>query len=125
MPKYFRRPSVRSVLIPFLLLLFLLPPLFSSCRKKEIPDMKNAPEPAPAPMIPVGHLIDPDSEVRGVWIASVWNLDYPSRADLSADELRAELDEILAVLSENGFNTLFFQVRPAGDALYAGISGLP
>ena len=80
--------------------------------------MKNPPEPAPAPMITVGHLIDPDSEVRGVWIASVWNLDYPSRTDLSADELRAELDEILEVCAENGLNTLFFQVRPAADALY-------
>ncbi len=80
--------------------------------------MTVPPEPAPAPMIEAGHLIDPDSEVRGVWIASVWNLDYPSRPDLTADELRAELDGILSVMAENGLNTLFFQVRPAADALY-------
>ena len=80
--------------------------------------MTNPPEPAPFPSIPVGHLIDPDSEVRGVWIASVWNLDYPSRTDLSAAELEAEADAILNDCAACGINTLFFQVRPAADALY-------
>ena len=82
--------------------------------------MVNCPpeEPAPSPSIPVGHLIDPDSEVRGVWIASVWNLDYPSRTDLSAAELEAEADAILNDCAACGINTLFFQVRPAADALY-------
>ncbi len=110
----------RRLPLPLLLILALCLPslLFSSCRKKELPDMSMPPEPAPAPMIEAGRLIDPDSEVRGVWIASVWNLDYPSRTDLSADELRAELDAILSVLEGNGLNTIFFQVRPAADALY-------
>ena len=97
--------------------LLLIAALFFSCRKV-LPDMTNPPEPAPSPAITVGHIIDPDSEVRGVWIASVWNLDYPSRADLSAAQLEAEADAILNDCTENGINTIFFQVRPASDALY-------
>ena len=69
--------------------------------KEVLPDMTNPPEPAPSPAITVGHIIDPDSEVRGVWIASVWNLDYPSRADLSAAQLEAEADAILNDCTEN------------------------
>lgn len=80
--------------------------------------MTNPPEPAPSPSITVGHLIDPDSEVRGLWIASVWNLDYPFRTDLSAAELEAEADAILNDCAANGINTIFFQVRPSADALY-------
>ncbi len=63
-------------------------------------------------------IINPDSEVRGVWIASTWNIDYPSRTDLPADELKTELDRILDACSDLGLNTVFFQVRPACDALY-------
>ena len=80
--------------------------------------MTNPPEPAPAPSVTVGHILDPDSEVRGVWIASVWNLDYPSRADLSAAELEAEADAVLNDCAANGINTIFLQVRPCADALY-------
>lgn len=64
------------------------------------------------------NIIDPASEVRGVWIASVYNIDYPSAAGLSAEKLQAELDEIIATCLETGLNTIFFQVRPTCDALY-------
>ena len=63
-------------------------------------------------------IIDPASEVRGVYIASVYNIDFPSRADLSANALRAEIDSILDNAEAAGLNTIFFQVRPACDALY-------
>lgn len=63
-------------------------------------------------------IINPDSEVRGVWIASVFNIDFPSKADLTADELRAEIDSILDTCEKNNLNTVFFQVRPSCDALY-------
>lgn len=63
-------------------------------------------------------IINPDSEVRGVWIASVFNIDFPSRSDLTADELRTEIDAILDTCEKNNLNTVFFQVRPSCDALY-------
>ncbi len=70
------------------------------------------------PSVTAGGIIDPASEVRGVWIASVFNINFPSRADLSAAALRAELDAILDVCEANRLNTVFFQVRPSCDALY-------
>ncbi len=62
--------------------------------------------------------ISENDEMRGVWVASIGNLNYPSDKGLSKKELQAELDEILETCSEIGFNTIFFQVRPCGDALY-------
>ncbi len=63
-------------------------------------------------------ILNPDAEVRGVWIASVMNLHYPSEKGLDSLTLAAELDAILDNCEENGFNTVYFQVRPAADALY-------
>ena len=80
--------------------------------------MTTAPLPAESGDRPMMHIIDPDSEVRGVWIASVYNIDYPSRTDLTADELKAEIDAILETCVKNNLNTVFFQVRPTCDALY-------
>lgn len=62
--------------------------------------------------------ISENEEMRGVWIASIGNLNYPSSKGLTKKELQAELDKILETCSEIGFNTIFFQVRPCGDALY-------
>ncbi len=63
-------------------------------------------------------MMNPDSEVRGVWIATVGNINFPSEPGLSADELKAEIDDIVKTVLENGLNTIFFQVRPSSDALY-------
>lgn len=59
-----------------------------------------------------------EEEIRGVYIASVSNLNFPSKAGLSEKELKAELDSILSSSKEAGFNTVYFQVRPSSDALY-------
>ena len=71
-------------------------------------------------LIPCAASAQADSEefVRGVWVSSVANLDYPSSAGLSDDQLRAEADKIIANCVEMGMNTIFFQVRPCSDALY-------
>lgn len=57
-------------------------------------------------------------EVRGVYIATVYNINYPSAQDLDAVRLKAEMDEILLTCAENGFNAVYFQVSPMSDALY-------
>ena len=57
-------------------------------------------------------------EVRGVWIASVVNIDFPSSPSISVRRMQKELDEIVANASRIGFNNIYFQVRPACDALY-------
>ena len=58
-------------------------------------------------------------EMRGLWVATVHNIDWPSRAGLTADQQRAELDAILDRARATGFNAIFLQVRSAGDAMYA------
>lgn len=58
-------------------------------------------------------------DTRALWISSVYNLDYPSRTGLSAWELQAEADEIIAYASRTHVTDLFLQVRSCGDALYA------
>lgn len=63
-------------------------------------------------------VINPNSEVRGIWIASVANINFPSSAELSADEQRTELDEIIATVYSLGINSIYFQVRPSCDSLY-------
>jgi uncharacterized lipoprotein YddW (UPF0748 family)/N-acetylmuramoyl-L-alanine amidase len=61
----------------------------------------------------------PAGEFRGVWVASVINLDYPSRQGLSEAALKREADSILDGALEMGFNAVILQVRPASDALYS------
>lgn len=59
-----------------------------------------------------------DDEIRGVYIASVSNINFPSRSDLSEEALRGELDAIVENSRRIGFDTIYFQARPSGDALY-------
>ncbi|MFI2633634.1 glycoside hydrolase family 10 protein [Streptomyces collinus] len=60
----------------------------------------------------------PDSEMRGVWIATVANRDWPSKSGLSAAQQRAELLTHLDTAAGNRLNTVFFQVRPTADAMW-------
>lgn len=101
--------------IPLLLLTLLT--LLTACEKKDY-DMTSKPMDQDNAAPALTHIINPDSEVRGVWIASVYNIDYPSRTDLTADQLKAEIDAILDTCERTGLNTVFFQVRPHCDALY-------
>ncbi|MCC6316124.1 MAG: family 10 glycosylhydrolase [Gemmatimonadaceae bacterium] len=57
-------------------------------------------------------------EMRGVWIATVANIDWPSRNTLTADQQRAELDDLLDRAALAGLNAVFFHARPASDAVY-------
>lgn len=57
-------------------------------------------------------------DLRGVWIASVSNINFPSKPGLTAEEQKKELDEIIKNAEYMGLNAIFFQVRPTGDALY-------
>lgn len=57
-------------------------------------------------------------EIRGIYIASVLNINFPSAPSLSFMELKAELDDIISTCFEANLNTIYFQVRPSADALY-------
>ncbi len=58
-------------------------------------------------------------EFRGVWVASVRNLDWPSRPGLPPSLAKAELIALMDRAAALGLNAVLLQVRPAGDALYA------
>lgn len=58
-------------------------------------------------------------EFRGVWIATVHNIDWPSRRNLTTAEAQQELIRIFDAARDLGLNAVIFQVRPAADALYA------
>ncbi len=59
-----------------------------------------------------------ERELRGVWVASVVNLDWPASSNLSVDAGRASLTVLVDSMADAGLNALFFQVRPESDALY-------
>jgi uncharacterized lipoprotein YddW (UPF0748 family) len=61
---------------------------------------------------------EPLVEFRGVWVASVSNIDWPSKKGLSSAEQKAELLAILDKAAELKLNAVIFQVRPMCDALY-------
>jgi uncharacterized lipoprotein YddW (UPF0748 family) len=56
---------------------------------------------------------------KGAWVASVYNINFPSRSGLSAETQKAEIREIVQAAARSGLNALMVQVRPEGDALYA------
>jgi len=58
-------------------------------------------------------------EFRGVWVATVGNINWPSAPGLSTAEQKAELVSIFNQAAELRLNAVVFQVRPACDALYA------
>jgi uncharacterized lipoprotein YddW (UPF0748 family) len=59
-----------------------------------------------------------EREFRGVWVASVYNLDWPSRPGLPAATQKAELRALLDRAVQLKLNAILLQVRPASDALY-------
>ncbi|MCX7869594.1 MAG: family 10 glycosylhydrolase, partial [Terrimicrobiaceae bacterium] len=59
------------------------------------------------------------AELRGAWIASVHNINWPSKPGLSAAQQRAELAGLLDAARKAGLNAVLLQVRPESDALYA------
>ncbi|MGI0495895.1 glycoside hydrolase family 10 protein [Limnospira platensis] len=57
-------------------------------------------------------------EFRGVWVASVVNIDWPSASNLSVAQQKFELLAILNRMQELNLNALVLQIRPTGDAFY-------
>lgn len=62
-----------------------------------------------------------DKEFRAVWVATVYNLDFPSKKTLTVEQMKSEIDYILDESVKMGFNAVVFQVRPCADALYKSV----
>lgn len=57
-------------------------------------------------------------EFRAAWVASVANINWPSKPGLSTAAQQKEAIFLLDFLQKNNFNAVIFQVRPQADALY-------
>ncbi|MCD8485695.1 MAG: family 10 glycosylhydrolase [Desertifilum sp.] len=68
----------------------------------------------PVQLVNVSH----QREFRGVWVTSVWNVDWPSKAGLPVQQQRDELIRILDQAAATHLNAVILQVRIEGDALY-------
>ncbi|MEV5971106.1 family 10 glycosylhydrolase [Streptomyces sp. NPDC051921] len=55
---------------------------------------------------------------RGMWIATIFNRDFPSRSGLTAAEQRAELLALLDLAVRRRMTAVVLQVRPSADALW-------
>ena len=57
-------------------------------------------------------------EFRGVWVATVDNIDWPAKRNFNSDSQKAEFIRLLDMHQRNGINAMIVQIRPAADALY-------
>ncbi len=62
---------------------------------------------------------EPAREFRGVWIATVYNIDWPSNSSASPATQKAELIALLDLAQSCNLNAIVLQVRPMADAIYA------
>jgi uncharacterized lipoprotein YddW (UPF0748 family) len=111
--------------------LHVLGPLAAPARAQSTPPRGTPPAPSdsaaasalptPATLFVEGGADDPppaQHEFRGVWVASVANIDWPSRPGLTAWDQQLELIQILNRAVELNLNAVILQVRPSADALY-------
>ena len=61
----------------------------------------------------------PKHQMRAVWIATVANIDFPTKDVFDVQRQKQELREMLNRFAEMNINTVVFQARPAADAFYA------
>jgi len=91
-----------------LLSLFVLTVFDTACGQTPSPSVQSV-TPPPATR----------REFRGVWIATVGNIDWPSEPGLSTRQQQQELVEMLDRAVQLRLNAVILQVRPAADAMYA------
>jgi uncharacterized lipoprotein YddW (UPF0748 family) len=60
----------------------------------------------------------PKFEFRAVWVATVANIDWPSKPGLSTEQQQQEVIDILNMHEKLGMNVIILQVRPTADAFY-------
>lgn len=69
-------------------------------------------------LLTTSSIAQPKYEFRGVWVATVDNIDWPSEKYLSSDSQKHEFTKLLDMHQRNGMNAIIAQIRPATDAFY-------
>ena len=105
-PRYYRKLIIRGVLLAVLIQVFIAgcASLLSKGNYASSDSIESMPHPI--------------REFRGVWVASVVNIDWPSQKGLSSAEQQAELRDLLDKVVNLNMNAVVFQIRPAADAMY-------
>ncbi|TDH18377.1 hypothetical protein EXU57_23550 [Segetibacter sp. 3557_3] len=62
--------------------------------------------------------VPPQYEFRAVWVATVENIDWPSKRGLPTEDQKSEFIKLLDLHQRNGMNAILMQVRPSTDAFY-------
>src|SRR6187431_432796 len=57
-------------------------------------------------------------EFRGVWVATVDNIDWPGKGNFNSDSQKTAFIHLLNMHQRNGLNAMVVQVRPCTDAFY-------
>ncbi len=96
--------------------LFTLFAAFFSLAAQYIPNSRYGGKLDPSPVKMPQNRPAPLREMRGVWVATIFNLDYPRPKNV--DEFKRFYRNMCRRLAEHKFNAVFFQVRPANDAFY-------
>lgn len=59
-----------------------------------------------------------NSEMHGVWVSLIYNMDYPKATATDASVLKSYADEIISDCADIGINNIFLQVRAVSDSIY-------
>lgn len=89
----------------------------TGCRRSPAKPDPDTTKP-PTPPTPPSQLPALPAEFRGVWVASVANIDWPSAKGLPVSALRAEMLAILDRCVQLRLNAVLLQVRPSCDTIY-------
>jgi len=57
-------------------------------------------------------------EVRGMWLATVYNIDWPTKPGLDEATVKSQYLEWLDVVEQRRFNAVYVHIRPSGDAFW-------
>jgi len=57
-------------------------------------------------------------EFRGVWVATIDNIDWPGKGNFNTDSQKVEFIKLLDMHKRNGINAMIVQIRPGTDAFY-------
>ncbi|MBP6025664.1 glycoside hydrolase family 10 protein [Ferruginibacter sp.] len=69
-------------------------------------------------LLPIVSFSQTKPEFRGVWVATVENIDWPSRGNYNSDSQKVEFIRLLDMHQRNGMNAMIVQIRPVTDAFY-------
>lgn len=108
------RNTACGMILTLLMAAGLLAPDTSAAQGADSPNLAGTSTQIPSlPASPT-----PKYEFRAAWVASVENIDWPSKKGLPVDSQKLEFTRLLDMHKRNGLNAVVVQIRPAADAFF-------